>query len=269
MKSGSRKSASTVAQWVDLRQAQGRYTFLRADVLAETGLSVESVKKGLQRLARRGRIAKVKDYFYVIVPLEYLSAGGPPASWWIDDLMAAMKLPYYVGLLSAAAVHGASHQQPQEFQVVIDRSVRPVTAGRARVRFFASKFVVRAAAQNVKTPTGGMRVSTPETTVVDLVRFAKAAGGLDNVTTVISQLSSSLDAKKLPAAMRLVGDVPSAQRLGYIFDRLQARKLAHAVQNWIERQSPRPVPLRTGAALEGPEDRRWHVIVDHPLEADA
>jgi len=37
--------------------------------------------------------------------------------------MAAMELPYHVGLLSAAGHHGASHQQPQEFQVVTDRSI--------------------------------------------------------------------------------------------------------------------------------------------------
>jgi len=50
-------------------------------------------------------------YTYVLVPLEYLHAGAPPPSWFIDDLMKAMERPYYVGLLSAAGIHGASHQQ--------------------------------------------------------------------------------------------------------------------------------------------------------------
>jgi hypothetical protein len=127
--------------------------------------------------------------------------------------MAAMKLPYYVGLLSAAALHGASHQQPQEFQVITDRSVRSLSAGRARVRFFTSKYVARAHTSSVKTPTGSMRVSTPETTAVDLVRFAKAAGSLDNVATVIAELSPSLDPKKLLAAVRLVHDVPKMELL--------------------------------------------------------
>ena len=35
----------------------------------------EAVKKALQRLARRQRVVKVKNYFYVIVPLEYRHAG--------------------------------------------------------------------------------------------------------------------------------------------------------------------------------------------------
>ena len=110
-------SETTLAKWVDRLQSRGKYTFLRADAVAQSGLSAEAVKKALQRLVKRGRVAKVKDYFFVIVPLEYVTAGAPPPSWFIDDLMLSMKLPYYVGLLSAAGLHGASHQQPQEFQV--------------------------------------------------------------------------------------------------------------------------------------------------------
>src|SRR5208283_4548797 len=106
--------------------------------------------------------------------------------------MAAMRLPYYVGLLTAAAQHGASHQQPQEFQVVTDRSVRPLTAGRIKIRFFASQYVGR------------------------------AAGALDNVATVLAELVSLLDPKRLLTAVRLVNDVPNAKRLGYLLDHVRA-----------------------------------------------
>jgi predicted transcriptional regulator of viral defense system len=138
---GKDRMAQTLEHWIDALQARGRYTFLRAEAIAGSGLSPEAVKKALQRLGRRHRLAKVKDYFYVIVPLEYLSAGSPPPSWFIHDLMTAMRLPYYVCLLSAAALHGSSHQQPQEFQVMTDRSVRPLNVGRSRIRFFVNKHV--------------------------------------------------------------------------------------------------------------------------------
>jgi predicted transcriptional regulator of viral defense system len=262
-------TAPTLEKWIDDRQTGGRYTFLRSEAVEESGLSTEAVKKALQRLTRRGRLAKAKDYFYVIVPLEYAAAGGPPASWFIDDLMAGMELPYYVGLLSAAAQHGASHQAPQEFQVVTDRYVRPLVVGRAKVRFFSSKFVADAATANVKTPTGTMRVSTLETTVVDLVRFSRAAGQLDHVATVISELAPAADPKKLLAAVKLVNDIPNAQRLGYILDRVHTKRLSKPLRDWIERASPNYVPLRTGRSMQnGSEDRRWHVLVDRPLEVE-
>jgi len=263
-------AARTFEKWIDALHSHGKYTFLRAEASGGSGLSAEAVKKALQRLARRGRVVKVKDYFFVIVPLEYASAGAPPVPWFIHDLMAAMKLPYYVGLLSAAGLHGASHQQPQEFQVVTDRSVRHLAVGRTRIRFFASKYAGKATVEDVKTPTGSMRVSTPETTTVDLVRFAKAAGNLDNVATVIAELLPSLDPRKLLRAVRLLDDLPNAQRLGYILDHTGAEKLSGPIHAWVKRQSPRAVLLRTGRLVpDAPEDRRWHVLVNQPLEVEA
>ena len=263
-------AAPTLEKWIDDRQAGGRYTFLRSEAVQESGLSAEAVKKALQRLTGRGRIAKAKKYFYVIVPLEYATAGAPPASWFVHDLMKAMELPYYVGLLSAAAQHGASHHAPQEFQVVTDRYVRPIVVGRSKIRFFTSKFTTDAATTNIKTSTGTMRVATPETTAVDLVRFSKAAGYLDNVATVIAELSSLLDPKKLLTAVKLVGDVPSAQRLGYILDHVRARKVARPLHDWIESHLPTCVPLRSERrAQNGSENRRWHVLVDRPLEVES
>ena len=260
----------TLEQWIDGLQAKGRYTFLRGEAVTGSGLSPDAVKKALQRLARRGRVVKVKDYFYVIVPLEYATAGAPPASWFIHDLMAAMELPYYVGLLSAAGHHGASHQQPQEFQVVTDRSVRPLAAGRTRIRFFASKYLRQAAVLEVKTPTGTMRVSTPETTAVDLVRFAKAAGHLDHVAIVLAELANLLPPKRLVAAVRAVGDVPNTQRLGFILDLIGKRRFTGPIHAWVERQQPRAVRLRPGRPIIGARlDRRWQVLVNGPIEIEA
>ncbi|MGB2985929.1 MAG: type IV toxin-antitoxin system AbiEi family antitoxin [Phycisphaerae bacterium] len=261
--------APTVEAWVDSLQARGRYTFLRAEAVNGSGLSAEAVKKALQRLARRRRVAKVKSYFYVIVPLEYLHAGGPPPSWFIDDLMKAMERPYYVGLLSAAALHGASHQQPQEFQVFTDRPVRPIQVGRARIRIFVNKRCADTAVQSVQTPTGTMRVSTPESTAVDLVRFAKVAGHLDNVATVLMDLVPLLDPKRLLKVVRASGDLPNAQRLGYLLERVRGRPQAKALHEWLGRQSPRAVPLRSGRSANGAvEDRRWHVCVTEPIEVE-
>jgi hypothetical protein len=114
-----------------------------------------------------------------------------------------------------------------------------------------------------------MRVSTAETTVVDLVRFAKSVGQLDHVATVVAELATLLDPRKLVAAVKVVGDLPNAQRLGYILDRVRARKVAEPLRDWIDRHSPNRVPLRAGHQ-ESPasEDRRWHVLVGRPLELE-
>lgn len=256
--------------WIDGLQASGRYSFLRSEAVHDSGLTPNAVSKALRQAAKDGRIVRLKDYAYVIVPLEYRTAGAPPPSWFIHDLMTVMELPYYVGLLSAAALHGASHQQPQVFQVMTDRSVRPISVGRTKIQFLASKYVLRAAVKEMKTPTGLMRVSTPETTVVDLVRFAKAAGHMDHVAALIAELSPSLDPKRLIAAVRTVGDIPNAQRLGYILDRVRQRAFSDALHAWVEPRIQRTQLLRSGRPADGTtEDRRWRLLINSPLEVES
>jgi predicted transcriptional regulator of viral defense system len=266
---GAKMAVMSLENWVDAVQSQGRYFVLRREALRDSGLSAEAVKKALQRLERRGRLAKAKNYFYVIIPLEYSKSGGLPPAWYIDDLMKAMKRPYYVGLLSAAALHGASHQQPQEFQVVTDRFARSLRVGRVRIRLLTNKHALDTPIQEMKTPTGTMRVSNPEATVVDLVRCAKAAGGLDNVVIVLADLLSRLDERRLLKVVRLQSDVPNAQRLGYLLDKLRARSLSKALHAWIEQRSPSAVSLRPGEAVgDTAQDRRWNVLIGEPIEIE-
>jgi hypothetical protein len=114
-----------------------------------------------------------------------------------------------------------------------------------------------------------MRVSTPETTAVDLVRFVKAAGHLDHVASVIGELAPMLDPKRLVAALRVVNDIPNAQRLGYILDLLRRRNLAEAVHQWVERRIERFQPLRPDQpAREARENRRWHLQINVPVEIE-
>jgi predicted transcriptional regulator of viral defense system len=263
-------AAKTVQEWVDSLQASGRYTFLRSEAVRETGGRPGSVRKALHRLAQRGRIAKVKDYFFVIVPLEYHNAGAPPASWFVHDLMAAMEKPYYVALLSAAGLHGASHQQPQELHVMTNRSLRPVRAGRVRIRFFTNKRIDRVPVVNMKTPTGTMRVSAAEATAVDLVRYPRAAGQLGNVATVLSQLLPALDGRHLAAAAAEADDVPAIQRLGYLLDQLGARQIAAPLAKQVKELRPKPVLLRPGRpSNNGKANARWQVIVNETIEIES
>lgn len=56
-------------------------------------------------------------------PADYRSWGVLPGELFIDGMMRALGREYYVSLLTAAAMHGAAHQAPQVFQVMVDRHV--------------------------------------------------------------------------------------------------------------------------------------------------
>jgi hypothetical protein len=126
------------------------------------------------RLQKQNRLVMPRRGFFVIVPLEYRSASAPPPAWYIDALMRFHGRPYYVGLLSAAALHGAAHQQAQEFQVITDRALRPAIAGRTQLRFFHKRHQAQTPTVAMKVETGTMLLSSPEATAFDLVRYPLA-----------------------------------------------------------------------------------------------
>ena len=259
----------TLSKLVDSYQATGRYVLLRDQALEALGISDEALKKAVQRLVAKRRLAVPRRGFFIIVPMEYRDAGAPPPAWFIDDLMKFCGQPYYVGLLSAAALHGAAHHQPQEFQVMTNKQLRSAVAGRASLRFFRKRHVEHVPTMEMKTETGTMRVSTPEATALDLLLYLAGAGHLGNVATVLGELAEKMDGQRLVETAKLDGELSNAQRLGHILDRVGAGHLGVALAAWIAERRPRFVPLRSDrSAHQAAKDIRWHVLVNESLESE-
>jgi len=254
-------------RYIDRLQQSGRYTFVRDEALKELKMSPAALKLAARRLSVQGRLTSPRRGFFVIVPLEYKSAGSSPPSWFIDQLMEFEREPYYVGLLSAAALHGAAHQQPQEFQVVARRQMRPASVGRSRIRFLLKKHIKRAETIRLKTETGTMRVSTPESTALDLVRYAKHAGGLNNIATILSDLAEKIDPQRLREAAHRENDLPSAQRLGFLLERIGENAKAEPLAEWIRNTRARVVFLRPGGPVHhAGRSVRWELMVNEDVE---
>lgn len=203
------------------------------------------------------------------MPLEYRSAGAPPPSWYIDAFMKYEGRAYYVGLLSAAALFGAAHQQSQEFQVITDQPLRTAEAGRSRIRFYSKRNLEKAATLPMKTETGEMVVSTPEVTAFDLVKYARACGGLSNVATVLAELQERLDIERIVEVARSGVKVTTAQRLGHLLDRVGGRSMTGPLLEWAVNQRPRLARLRPDLNNQGDErDERWGLVVNDEIEVD-
>ncbi|MCX5796549.1 MAG: type IV toxin-antitoxin system AbiEi family antitoxin [Elusimicrobia bacterium] len=248
---------------------QGRYTFAREEADRRLGTSPAAVYMSLHRLVKAGCLVMPRSGFYVIVDPQHRSAGILPPEWFIHELMKDMARPYYVGLLSAAQLHGAAHHRPQEFQVMIpERALRPVRAGNVLIRFHGKGPFDRSQTQEVKTPTGILMASTPETTAWDLVRYCKASGGLDNVVTIISELAEKLDPGKLGDTVKRYGDDIVAQRLGYLLDMLRRHDLSKGFLNMVKDAPPRPLDP-TAPIAGATESRKWHVLINARPEPEA
>jgi len=262
------KKLIPIGSFVDKLQSNGRYTFTRAEFEATGERSNISVQAALRRLKKRGRVVNPRRGFYVVVPVEYRSAGCPPATWFIDDLMSFFGQPYYTGLLSSAAIHGAAHQQPMTFQVLTDRATRQVQVARVRIEFHISRRIDRSYVTDVQTETGSMRVATPEQTAYDLVRYPGSAGHLSNVATVLAELAEMLNPRTLLklAPLFRISDV---QRLGYLLDLVNQDALADPLARWLKKRRSRPVLLRVGMEAKiNKADNRWNVVRNEVVEAD-
>ena len=260
----------TLQQYLEYLQSRGRYNFLRLEAMAALHLTENAFKKAAHRLIEKGKVRRIRGNFYIIVPPEHQALGSLPASWFIDDLMAHLNLPYYCGLLTSAALLGAAHQQPMVFQVITTKPIRPIKLNNLHINFYYKKSIHPHFCQLTKTATGNMKVATPEMTAFDLVRYMKASGHINNVATVLCELVSKLQPEKLATlAEREDIEVTSAQRLGYLLDTLQlpidlsplelALKSKHLLQRLL-------IPGVKQSILG--KNQRWKILVNEALEPD-
>jgi transcriptional regulator with AbiEi antitoxin domain of type IV toxin-antitoxin system len=266
-------SRGIVADFVDSRQQRGQYTFTGSELAAVSHQTALARRAALMRLRKRGRIVRPlpRHDFFVIVPHEYHSLGAPPSSWYLDSLMRYLGLPaYYVGLLTAAQWQGASHFAVQETQVIVPKQMRPIQVGREKIRFFMKADAANTPVETRTLEYGPIRVSTPEATAVDLVRYIDAAGGLNFVATVLADLKKDLKPGVLKVTVAKGSNVATAQRLGCILERVADTRLTAPLARWLARQHPRTLRLDAGASVKGAAlNERWRLWVNADIEPSA
>lgn len=254
--------------FVSSLMAKGRYTFTVAQAAEALGQSMVATRAALRRLGKKGEIAMPYRGFWVIVPPEYRSIGCLPPEQFIPQLMEHLGEPYYAGLLSAAAYHGAAHHRPQVFQVVVAKNRPAITCGKVRVRFIARKNTADIPTELFKTPRGYLKLSIPEATAFDLVGYPDRAVGLDNVATILSELAEKLDGKKL-AEVAKFSPIAWAQRLGYLLDVVEAEATSVELANLVDKMKPVPTPLITSKPFKGvKKDERWLVMINGEVESE-
>jgi len=258
------------------QMASGRIVFTRDKVISELGISRRAFLDAAERLQRKGQLASPRHGFYVIVPPQFSSWGGPPPSWYIDDLMRYEGRDYYVAILKAAELHGAAHQAVMAFQVITDKRLPDIRLGRSKISFHFRKTIQEVSSGIVrrKTDTGNLNLSAPELTALDLVRYARAAGGLHNIATVLIELSNGMDVEKL-ASLSTVFERSVVQRLGFVLDHLGHENLTRSLNaairrrklNWVE-LDPHEAKGTDFAADVVERNKHWRVIVRRLPEID-
>jgi predicted transcriptional regulator of viral defense system len=265
------RSRGTAANFVDARQQRGLYTFTDAELAAESHQSAVARRAALRRLQKKGRITRPlpRRDFFIIVPHEHHSMGAPPSAAYLDALMKYLEAPhYYVGLLTAAQWHGASHFAVQETQVIVPKQLRPIQVGRERIRFLTKTSASVTPVETRRFDMGVVRVSTPEATAADLVRYPGAAGGLNAIASALTELQDRLNSRTLQTTLAKESDVAVTQRLGYLLERVADLRLTEPLARWLKTQNPRIRPLDPRASAVGARlDERWQLQINTTVES--
>lgn len=256
---------SPLTDLLDAAERSGNLNLRTADIAqALPGVGAEALRQALHRQQRKGRIVSASrgSQHWVIVPLQDASAGAPPLETWLDAYLSkTLGLPYYVGLLSAAEVYGASPQAVIVTQVMTPGVRRPVQVGRHRLVFLKCARATDMPTRWHETPHGRFKVSTPEVTALDLVSRQQVAGGIARVADVLQSLAPDMTAQGLTAALNATQETPTAQRFGALLSQLDQPVLTNLVAEWLSTRRTRRIPLTIGGDGQGAStlERRFKV----------
>ena len=264
----------SISEWIKDRPRHGWFSFTHDDVVkAFPEMTPGAMSRALTREVNKGRIMSPLRGFYVIITDEYALRGTVPQAVYLDQMMQHLKRTYYIALLNAAEYHGAAHQAPMSFSVMIEPpSMRNKKTDKYHTLYFCKSHIPEAYVERRQTWNGYINISSPELTAVDLLSYQDNIGGVTRAATVLAELAEKLDFGRLDELFVKSVPVTSLQRLGYILDVvLEEQAVADSMHNLImlAGETLRVVPLKPGKPADGCElNTRWKVAVNQEIAID-
>lgn len=249
-----------VARFLDDLQARGDLVVSVDEAAKQSTLSRIAAQRQLERLAPRAARLPGRPSVFLIVPPEHRLRGAPPVAAWLDEYFRAQGNLYYVGLLSAAALHGSSKQAVQVTQVLLRQPRRPIAVGKIHLDFYVKSKLELTPLTEIPGLPAPLAVSSPEATALDLIAFSHRLGGIERAIEVIKGLEGVLTVTGMRRAIRACVPVTVLQRTGYVFEMLRFDSLADIVQRALPKRFPPALLQAHGQRVKGPACERWAIV---------
>jgi predicted transcriptional regulator of viral defense system len=247
--------------------SEGRYAITLEELRSKFDVSEKALLQNLYRRKIKNQIAQIRKEFYVVIPPQYSNRGMLPPSLFIDDMMKFLVRDYYVGLYSAAALHGAGHQQPMEFYVITKKpALRNIKNQKLTLSFFTKGCWDKDQIIEKKTEAGYINVSTPELTAFDLVQYNKKIGGLNRIIPILEDLTEEMKPSFIVKTAKKQ-KITSIQRLGYLLDEIGQVTLSNSLYKTIEKKEFKEIPLSLAHTKRvGGSNKKWKIIINTKLD---
>jgi predicted transcriptional regulator of viral defense system len=262
-------ASATAPHLADWALSHGWDALTTSEVAELLGVPAGQVRVRLRAPSRRGEWISPAKGLWVPVPSQHRGQGGPPAIEYIAAWMRHLEARYYVGWLSAAAIHGAAHHAPQVFQVACSKTVADRRIGRSRVEFYRRSFVTLVPVVPRRVAAGDVPVSSRETTALDVTAEPDRAAGIDNAANVIIELAENdgLDIARLAETSRLY-PAAAARRVGWILAQHSDVTDLDRLRAVATDRSPTPSLLSPHHPRRGRIDPNWNICLNTDLEPD-
>lgn len=250
-------------------RSKGRYSFTWAEAKKQFDVSDKALNQAIYRLKAKKTVAQIRKGFYAIITPEYSNRGMIPANLFIDDMMKSLNKRYYIGLISAAALYGASHQQPMEFFVVTGKpAMRDIKNKKLKINFYVKKQWLDEDIIQKKTEAGYINVSSPELTALDLFYYLDSFG-INKIVTILQELVDEIKISNLIKTAKNYPQISAIQRLGFLLDKeLNNERLSDPLLKIVNERNHQIVPLALNKGKEGVVDEKWKIICNIKVESD-
>ena len=258
------------ADYIKELRSNGKYTFTEDDIYKSVHKDEKNIRKDIDRLRAKGILKNIRRGFYMIIPEEYSHMGVLPVDFYIDYLMKFLQKQYYVGLFSAAMLHGAAHQQPQEYFVVTNSpKPRNIRKENFVINFSEKRNFPIYGIEQKKTATGYLKLSNKALTFIDLIYYVKNLGSFNRIITVLDELREEIRISDFKEVLK--NDFPGTvyQRAGYILDKIFGEeKLSRYIEEKLTKQKIRVALLNPSGKKLGEIDHKWKIQINIKIESD-
>ena len=258
--------AAEVSKWL---LARGIASITTDELAAFLGVPKSHVPQRMVSLRRKNEIVSLTPGLWIPIPSEYMTWGAPPAIDIIDALMKHLSTDYYIGWLSAAEIHGASHHAPQVFQVAVSRSLRPKTLGRTKLQFFHREHIKRASLTMVESRSGTVPVSDRETTMLDIANDIRIVGGINNSANLIIELCEAGN-PDIEAIIEIAAHYPTTavRRLGFLLELFTNTSGLDKLAKYCMNRKTATSVLDPQAQPSGSISTRWNIKLNREVSPD-
>ena len=260
-----------ISQFIKELLSREEYSFSLEEAVKHSNKNPIAVKREIARLVSKNEIINLRKGFYLIITPRYSKIGTLPIQLYVNKLFKYLNRKYYISLLSAAKIHGASHQQIQQDYIIIETpKLKTIQKRTIHIEFFTTRKWPEKNIIQKKADAGYYNISTPALTFTDLVHHQTKIGTLNRLLSVLEELSEEFSESDWQSLTSWYNNKSTLQRVGFLLDEIfNSKRYADIIYTNLQQTNYYPVLLSpTANKKPGSARNRWKVDINLKLESD-